>query len=721
PCPELAPVLDDVEAVVVRRGGIGEPVEVGPLPPDTARRALQRHLPLGPQFTDELVERSWGRIGLAVRWLRALARDDVLSADDAGWWTPGGAWTTPDVAPPPLDAHTREAVALASLLGVHATDARWALLGAPADLETLRARGWLDPATAAAVRDRATAAQRRRAASVLVEPRVDITRRRAQLLAESGHPSAAADAFEAAWRGAMEAGATYAEVLSLADALQEQLGHAGQAGTARSHRVRTSQLMCRLRSGDPSGADAAAAAFLESGPPPAIRTRALEVRAYAAGFDARVHDALALLDRIPVADRATPRHASLRGWLLDAIDGFDAIEALCDAWPDSFEMRRHRAFLDIRRGRADTALTRLHGLLSDAQGADRGACLHDLAWAQWHLGAREEALTTMSQAVEAAPGVLDRLVPQAEHAAMAVLLDRPEIAHGRDGRAAGAGPGLAVSRVARRGGVVGQCDQSGHRTRPRRHRPGATTGPAAVPSRRGARGRVGARALRRTGPVKIEVLHDDDVVHAVPLDGGPVTLGRGPTNAVVLPDPGVSTHHALLAWEHGQLVVRDLQSTNGTHVGGQVVVGARPVSPGDEIRLGPTARIRIVEGTLPAVPAGLPQTERPTGEALPYRLILHDLAFRAELGDSTGQVTFRAANQVALLYRLAEADGDWVDEGTVATAVWGRALPLANNLNVLVHRVRKRAEEAGMSRWFIERRPGELRLRVAEVIRRQRP
>jgi pSer/pThr/pTyr-binding forkhead associated (FHA) protein len=69
---------------------------------------------------------------------------------------------------------------------------------------------------------------------------------------------------------------------------------------------------------------------------------------------------------------------------------------------------------------------------------------------------------------------------------------------------------------------------------------------------------------------------------------GPVTvLGRGSDADVVLDDPGVSRRHAEIRVDDGDVVVRDLGSTNGTLVDGQRTPSAR-LSDGSTITVGRT-------------------------------------------------------------------------------------------------------------------------------------
>lgn len=70
------------------------------------------------------------------------------------------------------------------------------------------------------------------------------------------------------------------------------------------------------------------------------------------------------------------------------------------------------------------------------------------------------------------------------------------------------------------------------------------------------------------------------------------TLGRAADNSVVIPESSVSTHHARLLLNPGEVIVRDLGTTNGTFVAERRVGGQAPVGPGQELRLG-AVRLRV--------------------------------------------------------------------------------------------------------------------------------
>ena len=66
-----------------------------------------------------------------------------------------------------------------------------------------------------------------------------------------------------------------------------------------------------------------------------------------------------------------------------------------------------------------------------------------------------------------------------------------------------------------------------------------------------------------------------------------VTLGRSPTNNIFVRDRNVSRVHAQVTVEKGECLITDLQSTNGTFVGGRKI-SEEALQPGDEVRLGLT-------------------------------------------------------------------------------------------------------------------------------------
>ena len=61
-----------------------------------------------------------------------------------------------------------------------------------------------------------------------------------------------------------------------------------------------------------------------------------------------------------------------------------------------------------------------------------------------------------------------------------------------------------------------------------------------------------------------------------------------------------------------------------------------------------------------------------------------------------------------------DAEG-WCNDMEVASAIWGRGVKDANNLHVLIHRLRKSVKGAGFDPWFVEKRQWGVRLRLRHV------
>jgi transcriptional regulator with GAF, ATPase, and Fis domain len=70
------------------------------------------------------------------------------------------------------------------------------------------------------------------------------------------------------------------------------------------------------------------------------------------------------------------------------------------------------------------------------------------------------------------------------------------------------------------------------------------------------------------------------------VDGESVTIGRAPTNAIVVKDERCSRNHAEVFQAQGQWTLRDLDSRNGTLVDGQRIQQDYTLEAGDIVRIG---------------------------------------------------------------------------------------------------------------------------------------
>ncbi len=85
------------------------------------------------------------------------------------------------------------------------------------------------------------------------------------------------------------------------------------------------------------------------------------------------------------------------------------------------------------------------------------------------------------------------------------------------------------------------------------------------------------------------------------MQGETVTIGRAPTNRIVVKDERCSRNHAEVFTSQGGWVLRDLESRNGTTANGDRVIGDHQLSPGDIIRVG-SACLAFVDDLSKAFP-----------------------------------------------------------------------------------------------------------------------
>jgi predicted component of type VI protein secretion system len=91
----------------------------------------------------------------------------------------------------------------------------------------------------------------------------------------------------------------------------------------------------------------------------------------------------------------------------------------------------------------------------------------------------------------------------------------------------------------------------------------------------------------------------------IPVSRGTVMVGRHPECDVQLDSRRVSRRHCVIAMVRGDVVVRDLGSTNGTWINGRRVA-AGWIRPGDEVSIA-HVRYRLAEApTVGTAAAGMP-------------------------------------------------------------------------------------------------------------------
>ena len=99
-----------------------------------------------------------------------------------------------------------------------------------------------------------------------------------------------------------------------------------------------------------------------------------------------------------------------------------------------------------------------------------------------------------------------------------------------------------------------------------------------------------------------------------------ITIGRRPSNDVVLPDAGASSAHARVLVTGGALTILDLDSTNGTYVNDEPVQGPRVLERDDVVQIG-DFRLRFMldgveQDAANVAPSG-PTLQRGSGAGVP--------------------------------------------------------------------------------------------------------
>jgi predicted component of type VI protein secretion system len=119
--------------------------------------------------------------------------------------------------------------------------------------------------------------------------------------------------------------------------------------------------------------------------------------------------------------------------------------------------------------------------------------------------------------------------------------------------------------------------------------------------------------MQGTGSFRLIVRRGPQPNQIYELSKDVITVGRDITNDIVINDPEVSRHHCRMTRGSGGYTLEDLGSTNGSFVNGQRLMGARPLSGGDQIGLGETVTLSY-ESTI-AAPVDL--SPRPAAMAAP--------------------------------------------------------------------------------------------------------
>jgi DNA-binding winged helix-turn-helix (wHTH) protein len=187
---------------------------------------------------------------------------------------------------------------------------------------------------------------------------------------------------------------------------------------------------------------------------------------------------------------------------------------------------------------------------------------------------------------------------------------------------------------------------------------------------------------------------------AVAMESYPFTVGRARECSLVADHSQVSRQHARLILEHEQLVIIDLNSTNGTYVNGERLTPGQPrrLRAGDKISF---AQVCTVEFDDPGT----------TVQMLPVRLPTEGLT----LDEDGAQVMINgkrldpplSPGQFALMSLLTRHEGRVVTREELRNQVWGPGEDVTDQtIDALVSRLRKRLDEADPEFEYVVTRRG---------------
>lgn len=98
-----------------------------------------------------------------------------------------------------------------------------------------------------------------------------------------------------------------------------------------------------------------------------------------------------------------------------------------------------------------------------------------------------------------------------------------------------------------------------------------------------------AANLAATGPArKLVITSGASAGTELDLDGSPITIGRSSDSTLVILDEYTSTQHAQLLPNNGGWLLQDLDSTNGTKLNGERVVGSVELPVNTPVSIGKT-------------------------------------------------------------------------------------------------------------------------------------
>jgi pSer/pThr/pTyr-binding forkhead associated (FHA) protein len=100
---------------------------------------------------------------------------------------------------------------------------------------------------------------------------------------------------------------------------------------------------------------------------------------------------------------------------------------------------------------------------------------------------------------------------------------------------------------------------------------------------------------------RLVILSEGFTGKAYELTVDKTTIGRVDDNTFPIPEGSVSSHHCEVLLRGGEVIINDLNSTNGTFINGRQITGEAPIKPGQILRLG-QVEIRLEDASAAKAP-----------------------------------------------------------------------------------------------------------------------
>ena len=153
------------------------------------------------------------------------------------------------------------------------------------------------------------------------------------------------------------------------------------------------------------------------------------------------------------------------------------------------------------------------------------------------------------------------------------------------------------------------------------------------------------------------------------LEDESCTIGRSLSNEVILYDDKVSGRHAAIVRSAGRILIRDLNSTNGTFLNG-LPVEAAVIKDGDRVRLGDTEMVFHCSGPQPVADTAVVTLLSDTAESSPViretvRSSEGSTMFEVDLGEVSLDALVAAHRNLRALYKVNSVFNSTYDLSTL--------------------------------------------------------